>query len=405
MELHYPLILDGSTGTQLQKRGYDGGVCAEAWSIDHPEVVRDFQKEYLQAGSQVLYSPTFGANRVKLEENGIFNKVYDFNYKLASISKKIAGDKAYVAGDIAPTGKFLAPLGDTPFEEMVEIYTEQAKGLQDAGVDFFIIETMMTVPEARAALLAVKSVSDKPVFVTFSVDEKGNTLTGSDIEAVLEIMQGMGADAFGLNCSVGPKEMLESIKRLTDYAEVPLIAKANAGLPKVVDGKTVYDCPPETFADCVPGLARAGVQIFGGCCGTMAEHVKAIADAVKNVKLVNPNPKYTDLLPLCTEKKLFLLPKDVKPGKILPCDENLGEALEEAETDDEKLITVKICREDELDNFADYQYAIYKPLCLMCQDESILEQALRLYQGRAMYDGNLPEDFLRKMGKKYGLIY
>ena len=137
----------------------------------------------------------------------------------------------------------------------------------------------------------------------------------------------------------------------------------------------------------------------------MAEHVKAIADAVKKVKLVNPNPKYTDLLPLCTEKKLFLLPKDVKPGKILPCDENLGEALEEAETDDEKLITVQIRREDELDNFADYQYAIYKPLCLMCEDESILEQALRLYQGRAMYDGNLPEDFLRKMGKKYGLIY
>ncbi len=405
MELHYPLILDGSTGTQLQKRGYEGGVCSEQWSLEHPEVVRAFQQEYIDAGSQVLYSPTFGANRVKLEENGIFNKVYEYNYQLASISRQVAGDKAYVAGDMSPTGKFLAPMGDTTFEEMVEIYTEQAKGLEAAGVDFFIIETMMTVPEARAAVLAAKSVSDKPVFVTFSVDDKGNTLTGSDIVAVMETMQGMGVDAFGLNCSVGPEEMLEAIQRLSEYAEVPLIAKANAGLPKLVDGKTVYDCDPQIFANCVPGFARAGVQIFGGCCGTMAEHVQAIADAAREQPMTNPHPKHTDKLPLTTEKGFFLLSPDVKPGTVLPCDENLGDALERQEATDDVLMTVEIKTEEELENFADYQYAISKPLCLMCEDAGILEQALRMFQGRAMYEGSLSDEVLRPLAKKYGLIF
>lgn len=405
MELHYPLILDGATGSQLYARGCPADYCQEKFSYENPDVVRAFQQEYLDAGSNVLYTPTFGANRVKLEENGILNRVYDYNYRLAKISKDLAGDKAYVAGDISPLGKFLAPMGNMTFEEMVDVYKEQAQPLEDAGVDFFIIETMMTVPESRAAVLAVKSVSDKPVFVTFSVDGNGNTLNGSDIEAIITIMQGMGVNAFGLNCSVGPFDMLEAEKRLTPYAQIPLIAKANAGLPKLVDGITVYDTPPSEFARCVPEFAKAGVMIFGGCCGTKAEHIKAISEAAAECKMVRPADKYADKILAATEKKVFVLEPDVTVDKVFACDDDLIDALEEAENDGSKVIGIEIKNEDELDIFAEYQYAVTKPLCIVCDDADLLEQALRLYQGRALYEGNLPDSVLLPLSKKYGLVF
>ena len=217
MELSFPLILDGATGTQLQKRGYTGDECPESWTLNNPQAILDIQRSYVGAGSRVIYAPTFGANRVKLEQHGIFGKVEEYNHALVALSREAAGDRAWVAGDIAPTGLMLYPLGTASFEELVEIYTQQAAALENAGVDLFVIETMMTVAEARAALLAVKSVSKKPVFVSFTCDGKGRTLTGSDVTAALQIMQGMGADAFGLNCSVGPEDMLVQLRRLRDY--------------------------------------------------------------------------------------------------------------------------------------------------------------------------------------------
>ena len=152
MELSFPLILDGATGTELQKRGFTGGGCAEAWTLEHPEAIREIQRGYVDAGSRVLYSPTFGANSTKLEAHGVFNRVEDFNLRLASLSRETADGRAWVAGDIAPTGLFLYPLGDTRFDELLEIYTEQAAALEKAGVDLFVIETMMTLSDARAAV-------------------------------------------------------------------------------------------------------------------------------------------------------------------------------------------------------------------------------------------------------------
>lgn len=405
MELHFPVILDGATGTELQKCGYAGETCSEQWVLEHPEAIIEIQKGYINAGSNIIYAPTFGANRVKLEEHGIFNQVRDYNLRLVALSKAAAGDRAYVAGDMAPTGKFLAPLGDMSFEELVEVYREQAAALEEAGVDLFVIETMMTVPEARAAVLAVKSVSKKPVFVSFTCDENGKTLTGTDVTAALLIMQGMGVDAFGLNCSVGPEDMLKQLRRLQPYAEVPLIAKPNAGMPEVVDGKTVYRCTPDEFTACAGAFAAAGVAIFGGCCGTHAGHIKALADAVKRVQIQFPDPAPKTLLPLATEKVPALLPADVRCGTVLECTETLGDDLETAEENGDAVTAIRISTEEQLDAFADYQYAITQPLCILTEDAHILEQALRLYQGRAMYEGSLPKEVLRILGKKYGLIY
>ena len=179
MQIRFPLILDGATGTELQKRGYKGDVSAEQWVLEHPESIIDVQTGYVAAGSQVLYAPSFGANRRKLEEHGIFNRTADYNRRLAELSAQAVQGKALRAGDMSPTGAFLAPLGDVSFEELVDIYTEQAAGLEQAGVDLYVIETMMTLSDARAAVLAVRGVSDKPIFVTFTCDEHGRSISGT----------------------------------------------------------------------------------------------------------------------------------------------------------------------------------------------------------------------------------
>ena len=405
MELKLPLLLDAATGTELQKHGMPAGVCSEQWTLEHPEAIVEIQKGYIEAGSRAVYTPTFGANRVKLEANHIFNKTLEYNKRLAALAREAAGDKALVAGDIAPTGQFLYPLGNTTFEEFVEIYTEQAAALEEAGVDFFVIETMMTVAEARAALLAVRSVSKKPVFVSFTCDENGRTLTGCDVTAVLEIMQGMGADAFGLNCSVGPDKMVTQLKRLGKTARVPLIAKANAGMPQLINGKTVYDCPPEEYTAYVEEMAAAGVMIFGGCCGTDASHIAALKEKLAHAVLKKPDPEYADRLPAATEKEVFYLDPSARWMSILPCTPELEDTLEDALADEGDLVAIAIGSGEELDTFADYQYMITKPLCLVCEDAEVLEQALRLYQGRALYEGNLPEEVLKPLSEKYGLIY
>lgn len=404
MQIRFPLILDGATGTELQKCGYKGDVSAEQWVLDNPDSIVGIQTGYVAAGSNVLYSPSFGANRRKLEEHGIFNRTADYNRRLAALSQKAADGKAFVAGDISPTGLFLSPLGEASFEELVDIYTEQAAGLEQAGVDLFVIETMMTLSDARAAVLAVRSVSDKPIFVTFTCDENGRSLSGTDITAALTVLQGMGIDAFGLNCSAGPAEMLPQIKRLREFSRVPLIVKPNAGMPEIQGGKTVYNCPPEQFVELVPEFLASGVAIFGGCCGTTAEHIAALSKALKNAEPVAPAPKFTDLLPASTEKLTAYLPVDARHGTILTVTDELEDELSDALDTDDVLVAVRLDTWDEVELFADCQYMISKPLCIVCDDADILEAALRAYQGRPLYEGTLPDSALAPLVSKYGVI-
>ena len=404
MELRFPLILDGATGTELQKRGYTGDVCAEQWTLDHPDAIIDIQRGYVAAGSQVVYTPTFGANRRKLEESGLFNCTADYNRRLAELSAQAVQGKALRAGDMSPTGAFLAPLGDVSFEELVDIYTEQAAGLEEAGVDLFVIETMMTLSDARAAGLAVRSVSDKPIFVTFTCDESGRSLSGTDVTAALTVLQGMGISAFGLNCSAGPEQMLVHLKRLREFARVPLIAKPNAGMPQIVDGKTVYDCPPDEFVALVGEMLDAGVAVFGGCCGTTSEHISALSKALDGAKFVRPAPEHGDMLPASTEKEPMYLPVDAKHGKVLSVTSELEDTLSDALDSDDAMIAIRLSGWDDVDAFADCQYMINKPLCIVCDDADVLESALRVYQGRALYEGALDESALLPLCDKYGLI-
>ena len=405
MEMRFPLILDGATGTQLQKRGYQGDVSAEQWVLDHPDSIQDIQRRYVQAGSQIVYAPTFGANRQKLEERGIFNQTAEYNQRLVALSRQAVGNRAWVGGDISPTGLFLSPLGEASFEELVDIYAEQAVGLEQAGGDLFAVETMMTLADARAAVLAIRSVSDKPIFVTFTCDESGRCLSGTDVAAALVVLQGMGVSAFGLNCSTGPEQMLLQLRRLRDYARVPLIAKPNAGMPVTVDGKTTYDCTQEEFVRWVPEMLQAGTAIFGGCCGTDEDYIAALAKALKGAAFVRPAPKYPDLLPAATEKDVCCLPVDAGHGAVVSGAEHMEDGLTDALEDGFPMVAVAINGWEDVDALADCQYMISKPLCLVCDQADLLEAALRVYQGRALYEGGLTQEELKPLAEKYGVIY
>lgn len=404
MELHFPLILDGATGTELQKRGYTGDVSAEQWVLAHPDSILSIQRDYVAAGSQVLYTPTFGGNAVKLAEHGVTEDTAAYNRRLADLSRQAADGKALLAGDLSPTGLFLAPLGSASFDQLVDAYAQQAAGLEAAGVDLYVIETMMTLSDARAAVLAVRSVSAKPIFVTFTCDQNGRSISGTDITAALLVLQGMGIDAFGLNCSAGPEQMLPQLRRLREYARVPLIAKPNAGMPQIVDGKAVYDCTPEEFVALIPDMLRTGVAVFGGCCGTTAAHIAALRDALDGASVTPPAPLHTDKLPAATEKLPFPLPVDVRWSTVISLTADAEDALSAGQETDNPVLAVRIDDWDGVQALADFQYLIAKPLCIVCDDGELLEAALRVYQGRALYDGGLPDSVLLPLRDKYGLL-
>ncbi len=277
------VILDGATGTELIKRGMPSGVSPELWVSENPRTICEVQNLYREAGSHIVYAPTFGGNLCKLAEFGLESQAYELNKKLAEIAKSAAGD-SLVFGDIAPTGKFLAPMGDLDFEEAVRIFRTQAEALIAGGVDGFTIETMMDTAEARAALIGVREAApDMPVIVTMTFEESGRSLTGCDPAAALIAMQSLGADAFGCNCSTGPDTMADFIRQMKPYAKIPLVAKPNAGIPLFRDSKTVFSMSADEFAAHAPELIKAGASIAGGCCGTSPEYIAALHEAVKNL--------------------------------------------------------------------------------------------------------------------------
>jgi len=307
------LVLDGATGTELQKRGMPQGVSPEIWSLENPKVISAVHADYQKAGADIIYASTFGANRIKLKAYGNYN-VNEVNKKLALIAKKAVKNKALVAGDIGPTGKFVEPFGPLKFEQAVEIFKEQVKGLLLAGVDLFGIETMMDIQEARAALVAIKELTDKFTMVTLTYELDGRTLNGTDPLTALNILQSLGADAIGCNCSAGPQQMLRLIKVMKPYAKVPLIAKPNAGMPKLVKGKTSFDMSPERFASFAKELVSAGVGLLGGCCGTTPEHIKKVKRKVSGLKPALPSKKIPSVL--SSARKSVIL-KDKKSFTII----------------------------------------------------------------------------------------
>ena len=282
------LFFDGGTGSILQEKGLQPGELPETWNLLHPDRILDLHRGYLEAGADIYNTNTFGANRLKFPEN--LDEIVTAAVKLAKEARTQAGrdENAYVALDIGPTGKLLAPMGDLSFDDAVDIFGEVVRIGAREGADLVLIETMNDSYEAKAAVLAAKENCDLPVFITCVFDGSGKMLTGGTPESVVAMLEGLGVDALGVNCSLGPAQMIPIVERLVKAAHVPVLVNPNAGLPKSVDGKTVYDVGPEKFAGYMKQIAALGAAAVGGCCGTTPDYIRAEIAAVRPLPLLPP---------------------------------------------------------------------------------------------------------------------
>ena len=424
------VYMDGATGSNLQNQGMATGECPEAWVLEHEEVLYDLQTKYFDAGSHIVLAPTFTANRVKLEEYGLADRIEEINHKLVQLSKRAAKGKGFVAGDMTMTGEQLYPIGTMQFEELVTIYKEQARYLVDAGVDLFCIETMISLNEARACLIAIKEVCDLPVIVSMTYNEDGRTFYGTDPVTAVIVLENLGADAIGINCSTGPEEMLPLIRKMKQYAGIPILAKPNAGLPELVDGKTVYDMTPEQFAEYGAQLVEAGASILGGCCGTTSEHIKALVKKTSQMKPLPIQPRTYRAVTserqttfFETNGKFQVIGERINPtGK-----KKLQKELLEGEFD----LVIQMAEEQELQgasildinmgmNGIDEKEMMLKaiqevsmasnlPLCIDSSHVDIIEAALRIYPGRALINSiSLEKEKFERLipiAKKYGAMF
>lgn len=398
------VLLDGATGSNLQKRGMPAGVCPELWITEHADVLKGLQQEYAAAGSNIVYAPTFSGNRIKMSEYGLGDRLEEINTKLVQISREAVGDKVLVAGDITMTGAQLEPMGDLTFPELLEVYKEQLSILSGAGVDLIVVETMMSLQETRAAVLAAKAVCPElPIMATLSFAETGNTLYGASAESAVVVLQEMGVDAVGLNCSAGPDKMLGVVKRMKAAAKIPLIAKPNAGLPQMgADGQTYYDMDANAFAESMKEIIRAGAHILGGCCGTAPAYIemlkKTAADAV-------PVPEHADdKIYLANERQVY----DFEAGQVLELgdgidftkDEDLLDEYRDGvfdtaqdtafELQDDEVDALLFCAADLPDEADILKEAIFEvtqavrmPVVIASRNPQAVEQALSEYSGIA----------------------
>ncbi|MCH4178699.1 MAG: homocysteine S-methyltransferase family protein [Megasphaera sp.] len=424
------VILDGATGTNLQKAGMPVGVCPEQWILENPEVLLHLQRQFVSAGAQILYAPTFTGNRIKLGEYGLENRLTEINTGLVRLCKQAAAGKAYVAGDLTMTGQQLYPMGNLSFDELVEIYTEQASVLYKAGVDLFIIETMMSLQETRAAVLAVKGVCDLPVMATLTLEEDGRTLYGTPPEAAVVVLQSLGVDAVGLNCSTGPADMAVQIATMYEYADIPLIAKPNAGLPELIDGHTVYRTTPEEFAADGKLLIDAGAHIVGGCCGSTPEHLRCLAAAVRTMtpKTVHAAKRRVlaserQVVPVDMDGSFQVIGERINPTgkKKLQAELRAGKMdmvrafARQQEQNGAAILDVNMGTNgiDEKEMMIRSIYEITAvtglPLCIDSSFPEVIEAALRIYPGRALINSISYETEKRNrllpLAKKYGAMF
>ena len=269
------LFLDGATGSNLMAQGMPRGICTERWVIEHRDVIQKLQKSYIEAGSRIIYAPTFGGNRLSLKQHGLENKIQEINSTLVSYSREIAENKAFVAGDITTSGQFVTADGEYTYENAFEMYKEQITILKNAGVDLIAAETMINIEETLAAVDAANSVCDLPVMCTVTVEADGSIFSGGNAVEAAVAFESAGAAAVGINCSVGPDQLVSVIRNIREAVSIPVIAKPNAGMPVIDDqGNAVYSMNPADFAKHMQVLVENGAGIIGGCCGTTPDFIR-----------------------------------------------------------------------------------------------------------------------------------
>ena len=419
------LYLDGGMGTLLQKRGLSAGELPERWNITHSDVIIDIHKSYLNAGSNVISTNTFGANIIKFSDEELEDIIKSAVANARRAIELSSQDTAFVALDIGPTGKMLRPYGDLDFEDAVSIFSRTVELGVKYGVDLIFIETMNDSYETKAALLAAKENSSLPVFVSNAYGEDGKLMTGADPLTMVALLEGMGADAIGVNCSQGPSALAPIVREYLKYSSIPVIMKANAGLPSVLNGVTVFDVDANQFADEVSLLVSEGVRIVGGCCGTTPEHIEALVNATKNANIVEIKEKNISVVSsYCRAVKFgdrpILIGERINPtGK-----KRFKEALRSADID--YILKEGIAQEEKGAHILDVNVGLPEidevqmlrrvvcelqavsplPLQIDTSDTFAMEAVLRRYNGKAMINSvnGKPESMAAvfPLVKKYG---
>ncbi|MGL5330232.1 MAG: homocysteine S-methyltransferase family protein, partial [Peptostreptococcaceae bacterium] len=421
------LIFDGAMGTMLQQNGLKMGENPELFGLKNPDILTKIHKEYLQAGSNVVTTNTFGANELKLEKLGYtVEEVLDNAIKVAknAIEQVDKSKPRFVALDIGPIGEMLEPMGTLSFDKAYNIFKRQAIQGEKSGADLIIIETMMDLYEIKAAVLAVKENTNLPVFCTMTFDEDGRSFTGCTPESMVATIENLGVDAIGVNCSLGPKQLLPIVKTITQRATIPVIVQANAGLPNIVDGQAYYDVDEKDFYNGVKEFVKCGATIIGGCCGTNPKFIKEISDNINSIKVDKKDVDYKCIV--CSPSKYLEIDKPTVMGERLnPTGrKSLKDALKNWNVDyvvnlaleqinagaeilnvnvglpdiDEKTMMPKLIKE--------MQGIIDTPLQIDSSNIEALEQGLRYYNGRTIVNStNGKKESLDKilpLVKKYG---
>ncbi len=380
------ILLDGATGTHLMSAGLKPGECPEKWlleSDEHREVLISLQRAYIEAGSEIIYTPTFGANRAVLSRHGLADRVGEANRELAALSveaKRRAGNKdVKIAGDMSPTGLFLRPIGDTDQEEIEDIYAEQAEALCEF-VDLFVVETQLSLAEARATVLGIRRVSDKPIYVTVTVDAAGKTMAGNSLPVCLLSLSALGVAGVGINCSLGPDAMGAWLKEMADYRPkgLKLICKPNAGVPT----ENGFSMTPADFAATLSTLPALGADIVGGCCGTSPAFIAAVKE---KLSFALPSRVEADVSRFaCDERNIYVLDEFLLADHVIAADENAEDALFDLSPDE--IARIFIEDEGQLENFIDLLPMLDVPVMLGGTTQKVLEAALKIYPGKAMIE-------------------
>lgn len=399
-----PLYLDGGMGTLLQARGLRAGEPSESWNLTHPDEIVAIHQAYFDAGSNIVAANTFGANALKYTDDElehIISAAVD-NAKRARAQSKAPQPK-WIALDIGPTGRLLSPFGNLDFEDAVAAFQKTAALGAKHGVDLILIETMSDSLETKAAVLAAKAACSLPVFVSNAYGENGRLMTGATPQIMVSMLEGLGVDAIGVNCSFGPKQLGGVVQEYLKYATLPVLLKPNAGLPQMIDGRSVYTVSPAAFADDVCALMEQGVRLSGGCCGTTPDHIKALVEQSKGLSIPATSPKDDTVITSRTKAFVFgekpiLIGRWIDPTHS----DEFHEALREGDLD--TLIDEGIAQQDEgvhalhvnvslpdidekallTDAVCELQTVTDLPLLLDSTDTLALESALRRYNGKAL---------------------
>ncbi len=431
------IYLDGATGSNLVKAGMPAGVCPEDWILHHADVMLDLQKRYVAAGTDILYAPTFTANRIKLAEYGLEENMEEMIGGLVKISKEAAAfatdRKVYVAGDLTMTGQTLKPMGTMELEDLIDVYKEQIICLEKAGVDLLVVETMMSLAESRAALIAAKEVSELPVMVTLTFEPDGRTLYGTDAATAGIVCESLGAVAVGANCSTGPAHMEGIISSLASVTSIPVIAKPNAGLPFLdADGKTCYSMAAAEFVEEMKVLVNAGASILGGCCGTDPDYIAGLHLQFGKTNEIKVQRRPDGIRYLTSERQtlsfslsdpFMIVGERINPTgkKALQAQlregnmEKVLQFAEEQEAAGAQVLDVNMGmsgideKEMMLRSISEISGVTNLPLSLDSSHVSVLEAALRHYPGRALINSisyeSVKFENLLPIAAKYGAMF